>query len=469
MAAIITDQFRRNSASSVLADILGTEGSTYYIGIGKTDAWPASGGFIETDPDFVTPLPIGSVGDMKEIRNNLMSLLKLDTTKSRIIIPNIAWKVGNKHKPYAANDSTCFTPTTVGATTTQPCYAVADSKIWLCLKSDGSTLSVIPSGQTLYTEFTASTGYTWIAIANIENISAAPFNTDQFIAVKLDATQYAGGAGQTANNATKGRIYGFTIQNGGTGYTSNPTAFLVGDGTTSPIPLTITRTGSVITGVAFTDANATLGFTNGSVRFTTTGGGSGAVIIPNIAPLDGFGATILNNLPTWFLGLAADFDGKLTAQDPNGDAQILAYRQISLIKNPTITSTAPDDNTSADALKYLVSTAPSINAVTGDTITEVGTGVKAKAFFDSYVYDSGSGTGKLYYHQNDSASVNYAKFATGGGTLYVNSNSGTTYAFSTTNESEYIHNTGEVLFIENRKPISRNASQKEEIKLVIQF
>lgn len=469
MAAIITDQFRRNSASSVLADILGTEGNTYYVGIGKTDAWPTSGGFIETDPDFVTPPPIGSVGDMKEVRNNLMSLLKLDSTKSRIIIPNVAWKTGNRHKPYAANDSACFTPTTVGSVTTYPCYAIADSKIWLCLKSDGSTLSVIPSGQALYTEFTASTGYTWIAIANVENIANAPFNTDQFIAVKLDATQYSGGAGQTANNTTKGRVYGFTIQNGGTGYTSAPTAFLVGDGTTSPIPLTITRTGSVITGVAFTDANATLGFTNASIRFTVTGGGSGAIIIPNIAPLDGFGPTILNNLPTWFLGLAADFDGKLIAQDPSGDAQILSYRQISLIKNPTITSTLPDDNTSADALKYLVSSAASIDAVTGDVITEVGSGVKAKAFFDSYVYDSGTGTGKLYYHQNDSDSVNYAKFTVAGGTIYINSDSGTTYLFSTVNESEYVHNTGEVLFIENRKPISRNATQKEEIKLVIQF
>ena len=490
MAAIITDQFRRNSASSVLADILGTEGNTYYVGIGKTDAWPANGTLEETAPTFSAPLPVGSVAEMKEVRNNLISLLKLDASKSRIIIPNVAWKLGNKHKPYAANDNTCFTPTTVGSVTTYPCYAIADSKIWLCLLSDGYSLNSIPASQPLYTKFAVSsrnplnevinpTGYTWIAIANIENIVDVPFNTDQFIAVKLDATQYDDGnpstslPGEIANNATKGHVYGFTIANGGTGYTSNTTAFLIGDGTVSPIPLTITRTGNVITGVTFTDTNATTGFNNASVRFSPTGGGSGAVIIPNIAPIEGFGPTILNNLPTWFLGLAANFDGKLLdggVTDADIDAQLLAYRQISVIKNPTITSTPPDTITSADALKYLTITGSisSINAGVGDIITLNGSGVTAKAFFDSYIYSSSTGTGKLYYHQNDSSQVNYAAFPSTG-QIYINDIIAPQFTYSSVTESEYIHNTGEVLFLENRRPISRNENQKEEIKLVIQF
>ena len=472
MAAIITDQFRRNSASSVLADILDGV-NDYYVGIGKTDSWPANGELEETAPTFSAPLPVGSVAEMKEVRNNLISLLKLDASKSRIIIPNVAWKLDNKHKPYAANDNTCFTPTTVGSVTTYPCYAIADSKIWLCLLSDGSGLNNIPVSQSLYTKYTASTGYTWIAIANIENIVDVPFNTDQFIAVKLDPTQYASGAGQTTNNATKGHVYGFTIANGGTDYTSNPTAFLIGDGTVSPIPLTITRTGNVITGVTFTSTNATTGFNNASVRFSITGGGSGAVIIPNIAPIEGFGPTILNNLPTWFLGLAANFDGKLLdggVTDADIDAQLLSYRQISVIKNPTITSTSPDTITSADALKYLTITGSisSINAAVGDTITQTGSGVTAKAFFDSYIYDSSTGIGKLYYHQNDSSEVNYAGF-TSTGQIYINNVTATQYSYSSVIESEYIHNTGEVLFLENRRPISRNENQKEEIKLVIQF
>ena len=472
MAAIITDQFRRNSASSVLADILGGT-NNYYVGIGKTDAWPANGELTETAPTFSAPFPIGSLSEMKEVRNNLISLLKLDSSKSRIIIPNIPWKLGNRHKPYAANDNTCFTPTTVGAVTTYPCYAIADSKIWLCLLSNGSTLNNIPSSQLLYTKYTAATGYTWIAIANIESINDAPFNTDQFIAVKLDPTQYSSGGGQTANNATKGHVYGFTIQSGGTGYTSDPTAVLVGDGTASPIPLTITRSGNIITGVTFTNTNDTAGFNNASVRFSTTGGGTGAVIIPNIAPIDGFGPTILNNLPTWFLGLAANFDGKLLnggLTDIDADAQLLSYRQISVIKNPTITSVSPDEVVSADALKYLTITGgqSSINANVGDTITQTGSGVTARAFFNSYIYDSLTGIGRLYYHQNDSSQVNYAKFATSG-SIYIGTDTGTSYTYSIVNESEYIHNTGEVLFLENRRPISRNENQKEEIKLVIQF
>jgi hypothetical protein len=478
MAAIITDQFRRNSASSVLADIVGGD-NTYYVGIGKTDPWPENEGLTENSPNFSAPQPVGSLSEMKEVRNNLISLLKVDATKSRIIIPNVAWKIGNKHKPYAANDITCFVPTTVGAVTTYPCYAIADSKIWLCLLSSDVGLNNIPSSQPLYVKYSASTGYTWIAIANIEAIVEPPFNTDQFIAVKLDSTLYDDGnplttsPGETANNATKGHVYGFTIANGGTGYTSDSTAVLVGDGTNDPIPLTITRTADVITGAAFTNANTTAGFNNASVRFTNTGGGSGAVIIPNIAPIEGFGPTILNNLPTWFLGLAANFDGKLFdggIADIDSDAQLLSYRQISIIKNPTIEPTAPDESVSADALKYLTITGSitNINANTGDIITQTGSGITAKAFFDSYVYNSSTGTGRLYYHQNDSAEVNYAKFSNTG-SIYVGTNMIDEYAYNLVTDSEYIHNSGEVLFIENRRPITRNENQKEEIKLVIQF
>jgi hypothetical protein len=453
MAAIITDQFRRNSVSTVLAD-LASNTNSYYIGIGKTDAWPVVGSLSEEDPAYTVPASTGTRNAQKEVKTNLMSLLRVQSSSARVIIPNVPLTVGKSYKQYSSNDASAFTPT--GATL--PCYAIYDNKIWLCLKTSGAVVTNLPSTTALYTEDTA-TGSTWIAIAATENNS--PFNTDQFIAVVVNEAAYTSVPGLTANNITKGRVYSFTIASGGN-YTGTTTAVLVGDGNTSSIPLTVTKTGNVITGIDFTGGtNNTLNFTNASVVITGTNT-TPAVIIPNIAPLEGFGPTILNNLPTWFLGLSADFDGDLA-----GDAPLLKYRQISVIKNPAFNLPDDGNQTTADALKYLtITNGPLANANTGDVIEVTsGSASGTKAWFDSAVLVTGTAY-KIYYHQNDSSSVNYGSFGTSG-TININ---GAAYTYSTApDDSEYDHNSGEVLFIENRKPVSRNVNQKEEIKLVIQY
>jgi hypothetical protein len=454
MAAIITDKFRRNSVSTVLADLVGND-NNYYIGIGKTDAWPVIDGFSETETVYNVAAPTGTRNELNEVRNNLISLLKVDNSTARVVIPKVPFALNKVYKQYSSVDEYAFVPTG----NILPCYTIYNNKIWLCLKSSGDAVTAAPSGEALYEEVevaTGSTSSTWIAIARTEN--GGPFNTDQFAAVVPIANEYELEPGLSANAATAGRVYGFNIVDGGAGYTGTTTAVLIGDGTVTPIDLDVTTTAGVLTGIDFTDANTTLNFANASVVITGTNT-SPAIITPNIAPLEGFGPTILDNLPTWFIGLSADFDGVL-----QGDAQILKYRQISLIKNPEL---VPDDLTpqSADALKYITINATGMPTwSTGIIISEEG--ATPKAWLDSIVAPVSGNEYKVYYHQNDSPDVNYGVFSAAG---EINI-SGTAYTILTApTESEYVHNTGEVLFIENRKPISRDANQIEQIKLVIQY
>jgi len=81
---------------------------------------------------------------------------------------------------------------------------------------------------------------------------------------------------------------------------------------------------------------------------------------------------------------------------------------------------------------------------------------------------------RLYYHQNSSPLVNFKKFSTEStGTLKITSIAGfwdqTTYKVDSCENPEYLPETGEVIFYENRKPINRNYNQTDEVKLVIQF
>ena len=576
MSAIITDPFRRNTAKTLYQDIFDEDTvNKYYVGIGKTDQWELDiDNRPETDINFKVPAPTGSKRELQEVLNNLMSLVAVDSSHLRRIIPNVPWRIGNYYKSYDAYDTTCFVPTTRDGVTLYPCYAITDNKIVLCLKKSSAKIYSNPTGLTLYQEF-SDRDYVWIPIAEVENIVGAPFNTTQFISVVEEPDNYSSGAGKSANAATRGKVYDFTVISAGSGYNIGDAspgvpltrAYLVGDadiryvtfnnfantvtlanhGLTNGtviqfsqidnnigtivvntpyyviaatagnfqlatslggdfIPITadsagtlksqsvmieldrMIGTGGVITSVSFkstTSSSLKLGFVNASVVIIDTGAvpGTKALVIPDIAPIEGFGVGILNNLPTWFLGLATDFINNLSGDSGKnviGDAQYLSYRQISLIKNPVLDAevldgegNVIDDKASADALQYLTipGSITEILAVTGDIITQpIADAVQPKAFFDSYVYDSATATGRLYFHQNDSSKVNYRKFVvTTGASIYINNVTGTTYAFNALNDSEYHRNTGEVLFLENRKAISRNSNQTEEIKLVIQL
>jgi hypothetical protein len=83
---------------------------------------------------------------------------------------------------------------------------------------------------------------------------------------------------------------------------------------------------------------------------------------------------------------------------------------------------------------------------------------------------------RLYYHQNGSPLVNFKKFSPTEGEdkkVKITSIAGfwdnEEYPVISCEEPEYLSQTGEVIFYENRKPINRNYNQTDEVKLVIQF
>jgi hypothetical protein len=76
----------------------------------------------------------------------------------------------------------------------------------------------------------------------------------------------------------------------------------------------------------------------------------------------------------------------------------------------------------------------------------------------------------VYFHQNESSSINQQEFTTANGTSSkITIDGGAALTYNAITLPEYRPYTGEVYFLENRKPIQRAAAQEEEIKLVIQF
>jgi len=147
--------------------------------------------------------------------------------------------------------------------------------------------------------------------------------------------------------------------------------------------------------------------------FDTDGAsGSGAIVKPMIAPLEGFGGDNLKLLPSYFVGIKAQFQETM-----EGDAIVntitnpYTFRQVSLIRgwkagSDGITLATGESNTSADCHRFLVR-ASGNTPETGDIIWQNLSGISTTsvealdngdpvAIVDYY----DSTTGRVYYHQN---------------------------------------------------------------------
>lgn len=547
MAAIITDDFRRNSATFLIKDIIDKNaGSTddspeqdpggfeYFVGIGKSDPWASitSGGttFNESDQNFPTPLPNGSVSESQEVLDNLIGAVAVKTTNALHVIPRINWVANRRYKRWNKNDPDMFNVSTNSAGQTEyPCYAVFNDKIYICLDNDSNNSystngaylagpsAVAPAGDSDNRTPSLSSGstndnYNWVYVADL--IVASEFNTDQFVEIKTVKS----GAG-TPSVTSGGIIYGFEIENPGagmdtsTGGSDGDFQLLISDSTHKDpkiLDCQATITDGAISGfvcAGLSDTSEMIderGVVRASIRpVSTVVSTTAPVIHPLISPIDGFGNNPVAELPAFYTGLAVDFNGDVEGEIPTG----ISYRQISLIRQPTRN---PSDDSPAptgdgeyglqEVLSSLrritvASNTPEadLNAITSgdiirettadgdyDAIADIDDGqsdyVKAKAFVD-YVDVTNK---HIYFHQNDSANVNHNDFTTGDGSTtkikiakasddFTTDIAEYTYTADSNVTPELTPRTGEVLFLENRKPIQRAASQEEEIKLVIQF
>ena len=457
MAAIVTEHFRRNNALSFLNDITNIQ-NKYYLGIGKSDKWEAN----ETSLTLDIPIPTGTYAEEVDILSNLISCIKINQSNIGLVMPKVNFNIGFKYKVYSPYDLDCFYPSVVDGVTLNPCYASLDDRIYLCLANNGSAITSVAPTSRDHRAIKNSDGYVWILIDDTTKL----FNTDQFISVASGTAEPS--LINNIKNDGGGLLYGFSVKKGGTGYTGVDSATFTAtqEENSDLIEFTcdVTVVDGVITSVSlpsdydYTDTNSKkiLGGT------FTIGTGSGAVIVPHIAPPFGFAYEPSRTLPAWYAGISID-----AVDSISGDGFYIPYRQISIIKDLQFDSSLGDNVATLGALRYLViSSAPSVTTQIGDIIS-FGSSI-TKAYFDTYeaVDVDGDTEHRIFFHQN---SVTGFGNIPSSGTFTNTTSPGTAIGYSSVQEGEYIQQTGDVVFTENRRPISRQSGQTEEIKIIIQF
>ena len=408
-----------------------------------------------------------------------------------------------------------------------------DFKVYICLNNgtDPENPKGRPSlDQPKFTDLepraagSSGDGYVWKYLYTISPSDIIKFDSLEFVPVPSDW-----GTGDTAdikNNAVPGEIKVVSITNRGSGYSPAGTYKnipILGDGTGGRVSVTVGADGKV--GSVDVTSGGT-GYTRGTVQFYPDGpakevGGTNLssiglnavgsastsiatfdVIIP---PSGGHGGDIYKELGAYRVLVYSRYENNGTNPDfiVGND-----FARVGIIKNPTVygSKTQLLSASQASALGALKLELPENGTYTVDTLITQTIGIGSTAAAKVASYDSSTGVLK-YYQPVGLAQTEYnfkllgfkrdSEIVTGGSLTITGVSAGSNLELQTSfgtasnpgvtttvgskiinldqNFIEGVANpeiekhSGEVIYIDNRAAIPRSLTQKEDIKIVLEF
>ena len=498
MAAIITEKFRQHNATQFFESFTEASASTYYLFVGKATAYTSgtTGG-----SDSSPPTPSDSPSDTEFYAwDSMLAAKNVTSSDVTFSIPRRNWVNGTTYDMYDDNISSSNT-TTSGASNLYDStfyFMTSDYRVYKVLDNNAGTAYSGAEPTSESTSPFALGGYVLKYMYQVTTSEAAKYITSDFIPVSDDSTVSAA--------ATDGKIESLKVT-AGTGYTNGTYyAAVYGDGTSagtsSGAIVRITVSGGTIqsfgltagtdttihaggAGYTFGTVNLASGFTfsDSSLSSASGIGGTGGSIEVVISPKNGHGNSAVTELGGHFVMTAttltqAENDDITTAND---------FRQVGLVVDPTNYGTSTVATVSTRRQTFVVK-ASSVSGTfdTDEKITQATTGAVGKVVeFDS--------TNQLLYFQQERFGDFGTNSTTGDHSVFEGTNviTGATSSatFTPSSDSETItlanNNTittvsgyvnpelqadsGNIVYLENRKPIQRDSDQTEDIKLIIEF
>jgi len=485
MAAIITNKFRINNAEQFSESFSETAGETYYLFIGRSHAWATDvdpqGVSIDEGTDASPPTPNDDVVSEFYAYDDMIGAKIISSSDVTFCIPRRDWTTGTTYDMYEHNISSTNAAASGATNLFDSTYFVMNSAyaVYKVIENDGATASTVEPTSTSNSIFETSDGYRWKYMYSLTSAETLNFMSSDFIHVSTDSTVTAA--------AVDGALDTILIASAGSSFTTSSGSTISnipirGDGTGGVASVTIGS--GAITAASVTTAGS--GYTFAYIRdadiiTATNAGGSGSgsnlnVIIP---PKGGHGKNAVEELGGFYVMLNKSLVGLEGTSDITVSND---FRRIGLLRNPTNFGTTTI--ASADTRRQLY--AAVFSSVSGtftadEEINQATTGAVGKVV----EYDS---TNKiLYYYQTRFPDVgtdsngNQTAFS---GANAITGQSSSAAATPNTSDStttngtvfssgysnpELAFDSGDVLYVEERSPITRASDQTENIKLIIEF
>ena len=503
--ALVTDKFRIYAAESFRNTLQSS--NKVYMFVGRAKTWGSSD---------IPPAgePIDSFEYARTTYQDSVAFKRVDISDTSLVVPRVDWidpanttgGVGRTYSMYKPDYAPAKTTANGSSRLYDSNFYVmnSDFNVYKCLYNGqtpeyprGRPSLVEPTGtSTTIIETSDSPGvysYRWKYLYTIDADNILKFVTTEFIPVLSNSLV------QSAANA--GSVDTVVIENAGSGYNNGTFTnvpirgdYNINGGTQAAC--TVTVVSGSISSVTITTAGSGYSFASIDVSLIPNiGNGVNADLDVILPPNGGHGFDSVRELGAYRLMFASKLETTSAFVDFPND---LTYRRVGLVLNPTDynTTTICSQNTRS-AVKALIfpqsgAGTPSGNFVAGETITQTTTNAKGLVVS----YDSTTKVLK-YYQDSVDGTVNGNVIAFAGNNQITGSASSYTatpdQTFGTSSvpltqitigvsvyelglsfvdgyaNEEIELNSGEILYLDNRIPITRSADQNEELKVVIEF
>jgi hypothetical protein len=485
MPAIITDRFRIHNSEQFQEAFSEASPNTMYLGIGRPQPFATSTrGDARTNNEGTDTSPVTPADNLNAQHfpfDDMLAAKKIASSDVSFSIPRRNWTTGtvydyyrHDYGEYITGGTTAQTSNSTASTLFDATFYVltTDRNIYKCLDNNSNVASTVEPTGTSTAILATADGYKWKYMYTLSASQQANFLSTDFMAVATDST--------VSSAAVAGQIDVIKIKAAGTGGTNGTHTGVAIKGDGSSGVCTVTVAGGVVTAVTITAAGT--GYTYGTIsnaEIVTAGATSltGAELDVIISPNGGHGFNAVEELGGFYVMLNTSLEG--TESSNSGDVTVSNdFRKITLIRDPESSSAAATANT-LRATRAINVTGVSGAYVIDEKITQTTTGAIGK------VVEWDSTNSILYYiqtrHTNEGIDSNGNQTAFSGTNVVTGAGGATgtpTTSSSTINNvvfvsgysvSEIDHDSGDILYIENRAPITRAADQTENIKLVIEF
>ena len=488
MAAIITEKFRQHNAEQFFESFSEASASTYYLFIGKSSPFSVS---TSGGDDNSPPTPNDDVVLEQHKWDSMLAAKLISSSDVVYCAPRRNWTNNTTYDMYEHDISTT-NPTSSGATNLWDStfyFMTTEYKVYKVLDNNGgtaysgvepTTTSAIPfelGGYTLQYMYTLS-------VSNIDK-----FLTSDFIPVVTDST--------ISTAAVNGSIDVVRVV-AGSGYTDGTYYTAIdGDGSSGIVEIVVsggaiqpqgssgTNVFAAGTGYTFATVDLTDTYSDNALTLSSSiGAGTGGSVTPIISPRGGHGFNAVEELGAHYVMMNTKLE------QAEGDDVTVAndFREVGIVKDPYNFGTTTISSASTRRQSYAIkmAAAPSTDYTIDEKITQSTTGAVGR------VVEWDATNNILYYVQERFANYginsagNYVAFSgantvTGATSLAaaipsstasenVTLTGGTVLTFTTGYANPELEpDSGHILYVENRRPISRASDQTEDIKIVVEF
>jgi hypothetical protein len=486
MPAIITSKFRIHNSEQFSESFSEASGNVYYLGIGRPQPFTtAVRADTRTDNEGTDTTPLTPVDNNNSQFNpydDMLAVKRITHAEVAFCIPRRNWMTGTVYDDYRHDYGDYKTGTTIvqaansGATNLNDAtyYVLSAARnVYKCLDNNSNAQSTVEPTGTSTTILATADGYKWKFMYTLSASQQANFLSTDFMAVATDAT--------VSSAAVDGAINMIKIKTPGSGGSDGTYADIDirGDGLSGKC--TVTVSGGAVTAVSVTTPGTAYTFatvSNAQIVAKGAGGLAGAELDVMMEPKGGHGFNAVEELGGFFVMMNVSLEG--TESSNSGDVTTANdFRRVMLIRDPLDNASAAATSVTMRATKGVNLTGISGSFVVDEKITQASTGAVGK------VVEWDSGNSILYYiqtrHNDEGVDSNGNQTAFSGTNVITGAGGATgtpTTSSSTINNAVFVsgysaseiqHDSGDVLYIENRAPIIRAADQTENIKLIIEF